>query len=169
MATKKSNLKSNLGLLAFILIVGVGVLVLVNHYAVEGAFNAPHYTSTATPTPAPTPKPIANVNLSPDNQIVVVSLSQEPHFSITLSQTENTVKFPCSVTLHYSTTDIYGKRSILESTTIDNYGTYTIPKPYVFIEEVPTINFLGSTSFYVVVQDSNGDKITSNTVTVQYK
>jgi hypothetical protein len=111
--------------------------------------------------------PLALVSLSPSDQTAVISLHQSPSFSLTLSQAGNYVNFPCSVTLYYSFADMLGQTSIPQSWTIKNYGTYDIPQPYV--GEVPTIQRGASTSFWVVVQDSNGNKVTSNTVTVEYK
>jgi hypothetical protein len=120
-------------------------------------------------TDPPSTPALAEVILSPNNQTVVFPLGQSPTFNVTIVQNGYSgVRFPCSVTLCYSTTDIYGERSIFENWNITGYGAYAIPQPYSTVEEVPTIQVSGSTSFWVVIQDSNGTKITSNAVTVQY-
>jgi hypothetical protein len=162
--SQNKNRKSNLGLLVFILIVAVGAIVLVNHFFIEGAsVNVPHYTAT----PAPTVAPIANVNLSPNSQIAVLSLNQAPDFKLSISDNGHTVKFPCSVKMCYSVPDIYGSTSTAEYWFLPKYGTYG--SEISAMAWVPIVPHIGTVSYYAVVQDSNGNIITSNTVTVQYK
>ena len=127
------------------------------------------------PTPAPTPAPIADVTLSPNTQTVVVSLEGPDfytYFSVTIAQNENTLQFPCSITfvpdfslslMSPSTSLVIAYGYPQGSPTIYNYGTYKIAYGYL------PDNMLGTSHYYAVIQDSTGAKITSNTVSVEYK
>lgn len=120
---------------------------------------------TQVSPPEPTPAPIANVILSPNNQVVVLSLGQIPSFSLTITQNGyGTVIFPCSVTIVPSVqVTSHDSYSI---PILDNYGTInTSPiESWVLLPSQPE-----TISYYAVIQDSTGAKITSNTVTVDYK
>ena len=128
--------------------------------------------------PAPkvsSPTPIANAILSPNNQIVVVSLegpSFYTYFSVTITQNGNTLKFPCSIALvpDFSLSLMSPSTRLVDSfgyaqgsPIISNYGTYKIAYGYL------PDNMLGTSHYYAILQDSTGAKITSNTVAVDYK
>ena len=123
-------------------------------------------TPVSAPKPTPTPaSPIADVTLSPNNQVVVLSLGQTPSFSLTISQNGyGTVVFPCSVTIVPSVQVLNGIYT--SPPFLYNYGTISSNSYYPW---VPNPSQPETISFYAVVQDSTGAKITSNTITVQYE
>jgi hypothetical protein len=124
--------------------------------------NYPFQKVTAPP-PTPTPTvPPANVVLSPNKQIVVLSLLNYPNFSIAINQNENSIDFPCSIKIVSSQTE-FGQNSYLSYQNPMNYGTYS------FDVWIPNPSQPETVTYYAVVQDSNGISITSNTVTVEYK
>jgi hypothetical protein len=114
--------------------------------------------------------PVADVTLSPNNQVIVASLAgstgnSSPSFNVAVAHNINSnLLFPCSLTLY----DNYEPsiESIHPSIVIQSDGTYNMEN----VGLVASADLAGTTvSYHVVLQDSNGNKVTSNTVTVEYK
>jgi hypothetical protein len=114
-------------------------------------------------TPTPVPTPIANITLSPNNQVIF--LNAYPSLSLTITQNENnSLQFPCLV-YKYCSNFPYQAISYFQPS---NYGTYTLGNFYSDLGAVLPSSKAMTVSYYVVVYDSNGTKIESNTVTVEY-
>jgi hypothetical protein len=111
----------------------------------------------------PTPTPLADVVLSPSNQIVVVSLYQGASFDVQIVNNGNSgLKFPCSLTLDGGFTYTIAQIPYTTTQVVYGYGTYNI----VFVQGMTAGN---TAHVYATLQDSNGVSIRSNTVTVEYK
>jgi hypothetical protein len=117
----------------------------------------PTLTPTATPTPTPAP-PTANVYLSSDQQIVALSSFNEPKFTLTITQTGNSsLQFPCifeCVSSNFPYT-VRGFR-------LENYGKYDLGDNTQHMFLIPSSP--KSVSYYVVVWDSNENRIESNRI-----
>jgi hypothetical protein len=106
--------------IALIIIIIFGYILPVSQF--QGVVPV-HPVSPPAPTPTTAP---ANVILSPNEQVVVISLYQSPRLSVTINQNGNGgVNFPCSVTFYYTIPDIYGRTSDLQTWEITHYGTFS--------------------------------------------
>jgi hypothetical protein len=154
---EKSTKKYLLVFGVLIIIIGIFSGLILAHSLFQGIFQ----TDQTTPTPS-----IANLVLSPNNQVIVLSLSQSPSFSITLSQNgQGNIVFPCSVRLNsYPTPQSHGYA--YNPPNFQDYGTINMNKyaQWALIPLQPQ-----TISYVAVIQDSTGAKITSNTVTIEYK
>jgi hypothetical protein len=143
-----------------ILIIGIFSGLILAHSSIQDIFRI------AQATPTPKPADIANLVLSPNNQVIVLSLSQSPSFSITLSQNgQGNIVFPCSVRLNSHPTPqsySYG----YNPPNFQNYGTINMDKyaQWALIPLQPQ-----TISYVAVIQDSTGAIVTSNTVSVEYR
>jgi len=146
------------------------ILKQVPQYPFSQSQSSPNPASSSSPTPTlkpnPTPTPIASVVLSPNNQIVNLSLNQQTDFNVTIAQKGYyNLQFPCTITI------ISNIGSSTELGLYSSYGTYAFN--FDWSGFMPIFTQLPSQgeliSFYSLVKDSDGSSITSNTVTVEYK
>jgi hypothetical protein len=126
------------------------------------------FFSTSHPQPTVTPVPLAGVTLSPNKQVIVISIASftentNPSFSVTVTHAANSnIQFPCSLTLYDNAPSIV---SSYPTMLIHSDGTYSMESGFI-----GSADLTGTTaSYYAVLQDSNGNKVTSNTVTVEWK
>jgi hypothetical protein len=151
---KVKNRKKKIALIA----VSVAVILVISLILVAGQM--------LKPTQNVASGSIAKVILSPNSQTVVLSsLGKQPAFSFSLIPNGPAVIYPCSITLYSSFPNVSGSSKTVPCCTISNYDGSSSS----FGGRVPLPNQPETVTYFAVVADSNGDKVTSNSVTIEYK